>query len=69
MTFCSAVMAIKLILTKKHRMMRCLWTQEHGFWMIEQWNNISWSDTSHFCLGGNDGCQRVIRMASKKYSI
>lgn len=65
--FFSAVMAIKPLLTRVHIINRRIWTQKRRSWTMDQWSKVVWSDESRFCLHGNDGRTRVIRMKNERY--
>ena len=44
-------------LTKKHKMERLRWANEHKDWTVDDWKRVAWSDETKINRFGSDGAQ------------
>lgn len=56
------------VLTQRHRANRLTWSQAHRRWLIRQWNNVTFSDESRFCLTHCDDRVGVWRRRGERFA-
>ncbi|CAK9829693.1 Transposable element Tcb2 transposase [Anthophora retusa] len=59
----------KPLISKKNRMARLKFAQEHLHWSIEDWSNVLFSDESKFKLFGSVGIQWVRRPKGQRFNV
>ncbi|GFX34758.1 transposable element Tc1 transposase [Trichonephila clavipes] len=58
----------KPLLTEFQRKMRLTWAREHSLWTIKNWEKITFSDESQFCISGNQSSAYVRRRTHEEIS-
>ena len=56
------------MLTPERRRNRFVWCQQHLRWTQQQWQNVTFTDESWFCLNISDGRVRVWRRRGESYA-
>jgi len=60
--------AVRPILTRRHRLARFQWTQNHVNWQLRHWTPVLFTDESRFCVDFHDGRRRVWRTGGERYA-
>ncbi|GFT60150.1 uncharacterized protein TNCV_2673931 [Trichonephila clavipes] len=58
----------KPLLTEFQRKRRLTWAREHLLWIIKDWEKVTFSDESQFCISGNQSSAYVRRRTHEEFS-